>query len=236
MKGAADYYDEFSERYERGRFHGYHAFIDDLEARTVIPHARNKLSLEAGCGTGLIMKRLKTAGAVVFGADLSIGMLGVARKRGFPVVRADIRALPFKDESFDTVYSFKVLAHVRDAAGAVEEMARVTRRGGCILPEFYNRCSLRFLVRTLKGARRISDTTTDREVYTRYDTWKDILNYVPASCRLEGVKGLRIWTLFPFLLRIPLLANLLAAVERICSNSCLKRFGGFVILELRRVA
>ncbi len=236
MKMTNEYYDEFSRCYDHGRFSGYHALLDELEAGAVIPYADGMRVLEAGCGTGLIMKRLRAANAIVFGADLSSGMLNIATKRGFQVVRADICALPFKDESFDIVYSFKVLAHVKNIARAVEEMARVVRKGGYVFPEFYNRCSFRLLVRILKGSRKISSSTTDREVYTRYDKWKDILSYVPASCRLEGVIGVRIWTLFPFLLRIPILGKIVGAMEKICSESLLKRFAGFVILKLRRVA
>ena len=236
MKRTSDYYDEFSARYERGRSRGYHAMIDDLESGTVIPYSAGNRILEAGCGTGLIMERLRRAGADLFGADLSPGMLRVASGRGFSVVQADICALPFRDEAFDMVYSFKVLAHVKDINKALGEMVRVTRREGYILPEFYNRSSLRFLVRLLKGARYISDSTTDRELFTRYDGWKKILSMVPPSCRLEGIIGVRVWTLFPFLLRIPLLNRFLLMVERGSSTSPLKRFAGFVILKLRRVS
>ena len=59
MKMPEKYYDDFSRRYELGRDKGYHLFIDELETDTLIPYIKGKRILEAGCGTGLIMKRLK---------------------------------------------------------------------------------------------------------------------------------------------------------------------------------
>jgi len=236
MKRSADYYDAFSDGYERGRDRGYHAMIDALETETVLPHAAAGRVLEAGCGTGLILERLGGAGAELFGADLSQGMLRRAAARGFRGARADLCALPFRNDSFDAVYSFKVLAHVREIRRAMEEMARVTRPGGLVLAEFYNRLSLRHLVRVLKGARRIARDTTDREVYTRYDGWREILSMAPPGCRIEAVRGVRIWTLLPFLLRVPLLGRALEALERRSCDGPLRRFAGFVILVLRKKA
>ena len=118
----------------------------------------------------------------------------------------------------------------------MEEMARVTRPGGLVLAEFYNRLSLRHLVRVLKGARRIARDTTDREVYTRYDGWREILSMAPPGCRIEAVRGVRIWTLLPFLLRVPLLGRALEALERRSCDGPLRRFAGFVILVLRKKA
>lgn len=236
MKKPSDYYDEFSKRYERGRSRGYHKLIDDMEAAVVSEGAAGKRMLEAGCGTGLVMSRLRGAGADIAGADISRGMLSVAAGRGLNVVQADLCALPFKDESFDVVYSFKVLAHVEDLPSALGEMARVTRIGGRVCPEFYNRSSMRFLVRNVKGAKRISAGTTDREVYTRYHGWKEILALAPPNCLIEKIHGIRIWTPVPFLIKVPLLGRFISFLERASSTGPLKRFAGFVILVLRRVS
>ncbi|MDD5556403.1 MAG: class I SAM-dependent methyltransferase [bacterium] len=149
-------------------------------------------------------------------------------------MRADIRRRPFRDGAFDLVCSFKVLAHVPDPRRAVGEMARVTRPGGLVFAEFYNRASLRSLARRIKGARPVADGTTDREVYTRYNRWREIPGMVPPLCRLERVRGARIWTPAPFILRIPLLGRIVAALERASASGPLRRFAGFVILEMRR--
>src|SRR5262245_1745920 len=127
MKAARDYYDLFSETYEQGRDHGYHALIDDLEVDIARPYAVGARILEAGCGTGRILSRLAPLAAHAVGADLSAGMLTGTRVRDLRVVQSDLAHLPFADAAFDLVYSFKVLAHVPHLGEALSEMARVTR-------------------------------------------------------------------------------------------------------------
>jgi len=108
-----EYYDEFSGTYEDNRFHGYHAFIDDLEVDVARKHCSG-LTLEAGCGTGLILRRLASYSRQAVGIDLSGGMLSVAQNRGLTVIQSTVETLPFPNETFDTVVSFKVLAHVHN--------------------------------------------------------------------------------------------------------------------------
>ena len=74
----------------------------------------------------------------VVGIDLSEGMLERARARGLCVQQARAEALPFEDESFDMICSFKVLAHVQEMRNAAMEMVRVLKPGGSSLLDFYN--------------------------------------------------------------------------------------------------
>jgi ubiquinone/menaquinone biosynthesis C-methylase UbiE len=164
-----EYYDEFAAWYEQERGQGYHQLIDDLEIELVERYGRGAAVLEAGCGTGLLLERTAGFAAEAWGFDLSAGMLGKARARGLSVVQGNLEHVPFPDERVDVVYSFKVLAHVEHIQAAIAELARVTRRGGYLLLEFYNPLSLRWLVKALKPATAISHKTTDEAVYTRYD-------------------------------------------------------------------
>ena len=50
-----------------------------------------------------------------------------------PDVRATILSLPFQDSVFDTVVCLEVLEYVSDPTVAVNELARVVSRGGCVL-------------------------------------------------------------------------------------------------------
>jgi SAM-dependent methyltransferase len=43
---------------------------------------------------------------------------------------ADVRELPFRDASFDAIYSMGTIEHVRDSERALQELARVLRPGG----------------------------------------------------------------------------------------------------------
>ncbi|HJL15412.1 MAG TPA: class I SAM-dependent methyltransferase [Sandaracinaceae bacterium LLY-WYZ-13_1] len=228
------YYDDFSRTYERGRDRGYHALIDELEASIVEPYARGRRVLEAGCGTGLILARLDAVAERAVGVDLSAGMLGAAHARGLHVVQGSVTALPFADASFDTVCSFKVLAHVPDIEGALAELARVTRPGGHLILELYNRWSLRYLARRLAGARRVGAAHTEDDVSTRWDTPRAALARLPSSLELVDVRGVRVVTPFAALHRVVTVAPLLARAERVASRSPLRWLGGFLVLVLRR--
>lgn len=224
------YYDDFSGWYERERGHGYHQMIDDLEVATVARYGRGLDVLEVGCGTGLILDRVRSFAAQAVGADLSAGMLSRARARGLSVVQASATALPFADQRFDVVYSFKVLAHVADIREALTEMARVTRPGGHVLAEFYNPISLRYLVKRLKPPSAISATTTDEEVYTRYDSLAQIKRYLPSSLRYVGVRGIRVITPVSHVHRIPGLGTLVRRAEAVLADiPGARNLGGFLI-------
>ena len=152
---ARGYYDDFSTGYENERGRGYHGLIDDLEVEAVRDYVRGKRVLEVGCGTGLILERLAKYADEAVGIDLSPGMLDKARERGLTVEEASATDLPFDDESFDVVCSFKVLAHVPDIEKALVEIARVTRPGGYMFLEFYNPFSLRYVAKRLAGPQPI---------------------------------------------------------------------------------
>jgi SAM-dependent methyltransferase len=91
--------------------------------------------LDAGCGAGRDLAWFEARGAVVSGVDVSEGMLRQAgtRVRG-RLERADLRALPFADASFDAVWCMAVLLHLpkADAPAALAELHRVLRPGGLL--------------------------------------------------------------------------------------------------------
>lgn len=232
------YYDNFSKTYNRRRGRGYHALIDEIEAAAV-PISPSTKVLEAGCGTGLVMKALRARGATdLVGVDLSSGMLGAAQREGERVAQASVTALPFPDASFDVAYSFKVLAHVPDIRLALREMARVVRPGGVLVVEFYNRGSMRGLrwkLKKLLGGEATGERQKETELFTRYDTVDDMVSYLPPGTRLETVKGAIVVTPAAAVMRVPLLSSLLAFLERRTAVSGLARYAGFVMLVVRRV-
>jgi ubiquinone/menaquinone biosynthesis C-methylase UbiE len=229
------YYDDFAAWYERERGHGYHQMLDDLEVGLVERYGRGADVLEAGCGTGLLLERISRFAARARGVDLSGGMLARAHARGLEVVQASITALPYADESFDLVCSFKVLAHVADIRGALAEMARVTRPGGFVLAEFYNPISLRYLVKRLKRPSAISAQTDDEAVFTRYDTPARIRSYLPSTLSWETARGVRIATPAASFHRVPGLGRLLARTEAVLADAPLVRnLAGFLIAVARK--
>jgi ubiquinone/menaquinone biosynthesis C-methylase UbiE len=233
------YYDEFAERYDRKRggrvVGGYHDLIDDLEIDFLARYARGGDVLEVGCGTGLLLERMLGFARSARGVDLSPGMLAHARERGLEVNEASATSLPFPDDSFDAACSFKVLAHVRDVRVALSEMLRVVRPGGHVVAEFYNRRSLRTLLKRLGPAGAISEQTREDAVYTRFDSPELVRGMLPRQARIVDRRGVRILTPAAAALRVPALGSFLRAAEwRLC-DSPLAGFGGFWIAAIKKL-
>lgn len=109
-----------------------------------LPDWKQKRILDAGCGTGAILKRLGDPAANV-GIDYSPEAIAFCRRRGLTnVVEGDICNLPFPDESFDAVICSSVLYHawIVDLDRALSEMRRVLRPGGAL---FINVPAFKFL-------------------------------------------------------------------------------------------
>lgn len=228
------YYDEFAAWYEKERHYGYHRLIDDLQVDLLTDAVRGRDVLEVGCGTGLLLERVAPLAASARGIDLSPGMLAQARERGLDVLEGCATELPYEDHSFDVVYSFKVLAHVEEIEVALREACRVTRPGGQLFLEFYNPQSLRYLARTLGGAKRISQQTRESAVYTRWDDPRQVERYLPADVHVEGWAGVRIFTPAAFLHRVPVVSTALRTLEFVGRDSPLGRFGGFLVARARK--
>lgn len=88
--------------------------------------------LDLGCAGGW---RLYTKVGPVVGLDISLGSLRVASSIYSAVARADLRALPFADETFDFVVSSDLLGHVelKDKDMVLGEVHRVLKKGGWTL-------------------------------------------------------------------------------------------------------
>jgi ubiquinone/menaquinone biosynthesis C-methylase UbiE len=95
-------------------------------------------TLEVAVGTGLNIPLYDPALSLV-GIDLSPEMLSIARGRAAEVGRSvdlrqgDAHALPFADESFDTVVCTYSLCNIPDVDRAIAEMKRVLRPDGRLI-------------------------------------------------------------------------------------------------------
>jgi SAM-dependent methyltransferase len=113
------------------------AFVKD----TVQPRAGRRI-LDLGCGRGTAevkLSRLHLTQVTLVAVDLLVDRvreaLTAARSHNIRAsfAAADARGLPFLDASFDSAFCVAVLQHIGDVAGAVAELARVTRPGGRIV-------------------------------------------------------------------------------------------------------
>jgi SAM-dependent methyltransferase len=108
--------------------------------------------LDIGCGTGVSLEPLLTAGINVTGIDPSPYMLDMAAARlgrRVELYRGYGEDLPFDDNSFNHACFFTSLEFVDDPAKAIEEACRVAKDK--IFIGFLNRFALKGFQRRIKG-------------------------------------------------------------------------------------
>jgi ubiquinone/menaquinone biosynthesis C-methylase UbiE len=103
--------------------------------RTALPRLAGKRVLELAHGTGHFQVDLAAGGFTPVGVDLSPAMGRLARARlrrqgtAWPLVRADVRRLPFRAGAFDSIASTFPAEFIVDPA-TLAEAARMLPRGG----------------------------------------------------------------------------------------------------------
>jgi SAM-dependent methyltransferase len=137
---------------------GLPSLAEGAKMLTEMVDAKDGLGLDVACGTGFVTRPLAQQMRLVYGIDISMGMLEqateYARERGIGNIRfAHSRAerLPFPDSLFDGVTCGGALHTFQDTVEALKEMARVMKSGArlavltilkqdpSILKKFYER-------------------------------------------------------------------------------------------------
>lgn len=113
----------------------YPLYCDYLTCKLLDSFVKNlqgKKVLDIGCGLGRMLEYFKNRGGRAYGLDLAPSAIEESRKKGFMVVTADARALPYKDNAFDLVFSLGVVEHFRETLQAIREHVRVCKKGGIV--------------------------------------------------------------------------------------------------------
>jgi ubiquinone/menaquinone biosynthesis C-methylase UbiE len=131
---------------------------------------RPKNVLEIGIGSGLTRFALKRLGIDITTADLE--------KKLDVDFEADVRTLPFRDNTFDVVAAFQILEHLpfTEFSTALEELSRVSARYICIsLPDSgrYVRVSIRLTWRiAMDWVIDLTRFTRKRHVFDGQHYWE----------------------------------------------------------------
>lgn len=126
-----DFYNNNYKRFDTSRFSVWNAVKDFVE---IIP--KNSYVLDAGCGNGKNMIYMEKQNINIVGIDFSTKLLDICKSKSLNVQEADIRILPYNDNTFDYVISIAVIHHLsneNDRINALNEMLRVCKPGGKIL-------------------------------------------------------------------------------------------------------
>lgn len=117
--------------YEKDYYADKHRPPEHL-VRTIIDilksHGASRL-LEVGCGTGHLLRLLRSEGFSCFGCDISFY---AAREAG--QINANASSLPLRDGSMDAVLAISVIEHLDSRGGRllIEEAMRIIRKNGVI--------------------------------------------------------------------------------------------------------
>ena len=123
---------------------------DDADAERIAELIRRTVDwrpgirvLDVGAGAGRHARVFAAAGAWCVGLDLSAVLLRRARQTAAtPLVRGDMRRLPFRPRSFDLVVnlftSFGYFAHDDEHAAVIASLARSLVSGGTLVVDFLN--------------------------------------------------------------------------------------------------
>jgi SAM-dependent methyltransferase len=134
-------YDQLADEYARRIFNELHykpldrELLDRFAAKVV----GQGLVCDMGCGPGQVARYLRDAGTIVFGLDLSPGMLEQARTLNpdIPFREGNMMALDLQDGTLAGIASFYAIAHITKEFLPAVEMRRVLQPGGLLLLAFH---------------------------------------------------------------------------------------------------
>ena len=147
----------------------------------IIKKSKPKRILEAGCGTGRILIPLVNQGHTIEGFDLSKNMLNELHRKTKKIKTkiGDIEKIPYKNNTFDLVYSITVLIHMQDFKKGFKEMYRVTKKGGIVVFDLPNKNSI---------WTRLSLLLNSKKKRTRLYSIKELNKYFKGyDCKITGI-------------------------------------------------
>jgi SAM-dependent methyltransferase len=126
------------ERWTRTPGHDHHFHRYNWPAFLELIPCAGRATLDLGCGEGRGGGALHNLGHVLTGVDTAPSLAQLASQTGAyeSVLVADAAALPLADDTFDLVVAFMSLQDMDNAAGALQEAARVLAPGGYVAAAF----------------------------------------------------------------------------------------------------
>ncbi len=175
------YYDKESTVYDDNRYGSVAGQRVESFHKRVLDHllasefSEGASVLEMGCGTGRLLQYLVPQKVLLYGVDMSPGMLAMARERLASAERvvaleeAVADKMPFDDATFDAIYSILVVNLIPNYRKTFEEVARLLKPGGVFVFNVPNLASIYFPGGLYVNAR--GKTVGSNETGHRYSHW-----------------------------------------------------------------
>jgi ubiquinone/menaquinone biosynthesis C-methylase UbiE len=168
---------------------------------------KGKRCLEVGCGRGTISAYYIDNGYNYTLLDISSHVIEFAKeifkknnfKADFTV--GDANRMPYKDNSFDIVFSLGLLEHFEDAETPIREQIRVLDKGGLfigyIVPKYFHNVQKEYLWinEILKVYKKEKSDFIPKEELFRSDSGSIFYNKILKRCKLKGIKSSGIYPL-----------------------------------------
>lgn len=94
-----------------------------------LPASSQRVVLDAGCGTGGLLKDLQRYGKVV-AADFSEEAVKFCKLRGHSIFQCSGLNTPFRAKSFDSIVGLDLIEHLDEDLVALQELYRICKAGG----------------------------------------------------------------------------------------------------------
>lgn len=192
--GLNDYYEIFSKAED------HPAYIE----KELLKLAKNKVVLDAGCGSGKYLAKMEEVAKTLYGVDAAIEQINIAKskiKNKDNIICADLVKLPFENDKFDIIYSPWVLGTITDELKrekVLTELIRILKTNGKIIlienniGGYFERMRGRYpnKERTLKYNNWLLNNNF--KVYQEIDSYFRFNNELEAKYTFEKIYGKKI--------------------------------------------